>query len=337
MNVIVANKNSSILNSLDIDIIKSLNGEFTIAEIVQIFSNFFFGKIIIDRTAIKDIENQSQVNYLTKNIEPNKIIIYDSTQDEQLTYLLQSSGIYNVAYNKSEIMDLYNNPRTGLTTVNSTYNNTYNLSSLSNDEDTYNNISSYYEEVNNETETIQNKIKVNNLVHKIKLDPKKRIIGFKNATTHAGATSLIYMIIKDLKDINILGIEIKKHDFTFFNNKKMLSTSKEKLADIIDANKDRDYILIDINNENVEDVCDEVIYLIEPSTIKLNKMVMFNNTILKELKDKKIVLSQSLLTNADINVFNKESGLKVLYNLKPLNDKVDNSNILREFMSIITK
>ena len=68
MNVIVANKNSSILNSLDIDIIKSLNGEFTVTEIVQIFSNFFFGKIIIDRTAIKDIENQSQVIYLTKNI-----------------------------------------------------------------------------------------------------------------------------------------------------------------------------------------------------------------------------------------------------------------------------
>ena len=56
MNIIVANKNSSILNSLDIDIIKSLNGEFSIAEIVQLFSNFFFEKIIIDITAIKDIE-----------------------------------------------------------------------------------------------------------------------------------------------------------------------------------------------------------------------------------------------------------------------------------------
>ena len=79
MNIIVANKNSSILNSLDIDIIKSLNGEFAIAEIVQLFSNFFFEKIIIDITAIKDVEDQSQLSYLTANIEPNKIIIKSTT------------------------------------------------------------------------------------------------------------------------------------------------------------------------------------------------------------------------------------------------------------------
>ena len=142
MNIIVANKNSSILNSLDIDIIKSLNGEFSIAEIVQLFSNFFFEKIIIDITAIKDIEGEGQLSYLTDNIEPNKIIIYDNIQDEQLIYMLQSSGIYNIAHSKDEILELYNSPRTNsANTPNNQFNDSaYNLSSLSKEDKTLKNI-----------------------------------------------------------------------------------------------------------------------------------------------------------------------------------------------------
>ena len=328
MNIIVANKNSSILNSLDIDIIKSLNGEFTIAEIVQLFSNFFFEKLIIDITAIKDIEADGQLSYLTTNIEPNKIIIYDNIQDEQLMYILQSSGIYNIAHSKDEILELYNNPRTNYNSMPSNQNNdsAYNLSSLSKDDDMprkkYN---SYIED-----EGIY--IKKNNS----KLNYQKRIIGFKNTTSHAGATTLIYMLVKDLKDLNILGIELKKHDFTFFNNKKLISTNPENLSGIISRNNDKDFILIDLNNEDVEDICDDIIYLMEPSTIMLNKMVTFNNNILEELKDKKVVLNKSLLNNFDVRVFNKEAELEVLYNIKPLNDKIDNSNVLRDFMRIIT-
>lgn len=332
MNVIVANKNSSILNSLDIDIIKSLNGEFTIAEIVQLFSNFFFEKIIIDITAIKDIEGEGQLSYLTENIEPNKIIIYDSIQDEQLMYTLQSSGIYNIAHTKDEILELYNSPKTNYAGMASKqYNDSaYNLSSLSKDDKTMeNNRNKFFE---GEDEGIY--IKKNNST---KFNPQKRIIGFKNTTSHAGATTLIYMLVKDLKDLNILGIELKKHDFTFLNNRNLVSTNPENLSGIIGRNNDKDFILIDINNEDVEDICDDIIYLMEPSTIMLNKMVTFNNNILEELKDKKVVLNKSLLNNFDIRVFNKEADLEVLYNIKPLNDKVDNSNILRDFMRIITK
>ena len=331
MNIIVANKNSSILNSLDIDIIKSLNGEFTIAEIVQLFSNFFFEKLIIDITAIKDIEADGQLSYLTTNIEPNKIIIYDNIQDEQLMYILQSSGIYNIAHSKDEILELYNNPRTNYaSTASKQYNDSvYNLSSLSKDDKAMeNNSNKFFED---EDEGIY--IKKNNS----KLNYQKRIIGFKNTTSHAGATTLIYMLVKDLKDLNILGIELKKHDFTFFNNRKLISTNPENLSGIISRNNDKDFILIDLNNEDVEDICDDIIYLMEPSTIMLNKMVTFNNNILEELKDKKVVLNKSLLNNFDIRVFNKEADLEVLYNIKPLNDKVDNSNILRDFMRIITK
>lgn len=329
MNIIVANKNSSILNSLDIDIIKSLNGEFAIAEIVQLFSNFFFEKIIIDITAIKDVEDQSQLSYLTANIEPNKIIIYDNIQDEQLIYMLQSSGIYNIAHTKDEIIELYNNPRANLLGMPSKQfsDSAYNLSSLSKEENSTKRVrSNFFDD-----EGIYIK-KGNNS----KLNPQKRIIGFKNTTSHAGATSLIYMLIKDLKDLDMLGIELQKHDFTFFSNNKLISASKDNLATIINRNSDKSFILIDLNNEDAEDICDEVIYLIEPSTIMLNKMVTFNNDILNELRDKKVVLNKSLLNDSDIRVFNREAELDVLYNIQPLNDKIDNSDILRDFMRIIT-
>lgn len=331
MNIIIANKNSSILNSLDIDIIKSLNGEFTIAEIVQLFSNFFFEKIIIDITAIKDIEDDGQLSSLTENIEPNKIIIYDNIQDEQIIYMIQNNGIYNIAHTKDEILDLYNSPRTN--TYNQLNDSSYNLSSLSKEDKNVGNIRNNLfiveDEEDEEDEGVY--IKKNN-----KLSPQKRIIGFKNATSHAGSTSLIYMLIKDLKDLNMLGIELKKHDFTFFNNRNLISISKENLTTIISRNSNKSFILIDLNNEEAEDICDEVIYLVEPSTIMLNKMVTFNDNILNELKDKKVVLNKSLLNDSDIKIFNKEAELEVLYNIEPLNDKLDNSDILRDFMRIIS-
>ena len=46
MNVIVANKYRDALANLDIDIIKSLDGEYTVDEIVDTFKNFFFQRMI---------------------------------------------------------------------------------------------------------------------------------------------------------------------------------------------------------------------------------------------------------------------------------------------------
>ena len=52
MNVIVSNKYQPMLESLDIDIIKSVNGEFDADEIISTFQNFFFQRMILDITAI---------------------------------------------------------------------------------------------------------------------------------------------------------------------------------------------------------------------------------------------------------------------------------------------
>ena len=42
MNVIISNKYQSMLATLDIDVIKSLNGVFSVDEIISQFQNFFF-------------------------------------------------------------------------------------------------------------------------------------------------------------------------------------------------------------------------------------------------------------------------------------------------------
>ena len=46
MNVIVSNKYQSLLSSLNIDVIKSINGEFTVEELVSQFQSFYFNKRI---------------------------------------------------------------------------------------------------------------------------------------------------------------------------------------------------------------------------------------------------------------------------------------------------
>ena len=46
MNVIIANKYRDALANLDIEVIKKLEGEFTVDEIIETFKNFFCDKII---------------------------------------------------------------------------------------------------------------------------------------------------------------------------------------------------------------------------------------------------------------------------------------------------
>ena len=54
MNVIISNKYQSMLQGLDIETIKTMNGQFSIDEIVDSFKTVFFNRMILDITAIKD-------------------------------------------------------------------------------------------------------------------------------------------------------------------------------------------------------------------------------------------------------------------------------------------
>jgi len=99
MNVIVSNKYQTLLGTLNIDVIKSISGEFTVQSLVNQFNNFYYNKMIIDVTAIKDYKNVSTMRELSINFEMDKVIILldDSPEVNSPMYLSQlvSVGIYN--------------------------------------------------------------------------------------------------------------------------------------------------------------------------------------------------------------------------------------------------
>ena len=114
MNVIIANKYQALLSSLDIDVIKNIQGEFSVDELIAQFANFYYNKMIIDITAIKNYQDINVIQNLSVNFDTSKIILLldDSETVNSPVYLSQlvSMGIYNFATNVNDINYLINNP-----------------------------------------------------------------------------------------------------------------------------------------------------------------------------------------------------------------------------------
>lgn len=99
-------------------------------------------------------------------------------------------------------------------------------------------------------------------------------------------------------------------------------TSNEFGKELLKINNNVDIVLIDLNNSNQEHACNDIIYLLEPSTIKVNKLVARNRDLLKKVVGRKVVLNKCLLTPKDISEFEMEAGLKTFYSIPPLNDRM---------------
>lgn len=310
MNVIISNRYKSMLQSLDIEIIKTMDGEFDVEEIIATFQNFYFQRIILDITAIKNYKEIKNLQKLSIALDMDKVILLlddsiESTSAEYLSKLI-SMGIYNFTKNVEGIMYLYNHPNS--------YRDVAHIHQLDSPVAT--------------VDPIKNSTTVYNASR------SSRVIGFKNVTKQSGSTSLIYILKKHLEDYyNVVAIEVDKRDFVFFRDKTLLSTTNNEIANMIAKNKDADVMLVDINNSVLaEESATEIIYLIEPSVIKLNKLMMLNGKILEQLKDKRIVLNQSLLTQKDVMDFEYESRLKVFYNLPPLDEREKKSEEVYKFL-----
>lgn len=314
MNVIVSNKNQNLLNSLDVDVIKSINGEFSVDEIISTFSNFFFNRMFLDITAIKDYTDISNMQKLSMGLEMDKVILLlDNNLMNDNSYLskLISMGIYNFANNKETLMYLYNHQNT--------YKDVAHIHQLGNESNQVEN--------NKKHGLFGDSYKSDNIVRTAK------VLGFKNVTASAGATTLIYMLKKVLSEKDyVVAIEVNKNDFGFFNEKDMYSVSENNLEAAINKFGTANMILVDLNNVN-GDICDEIVYLIEPSMIKLNKMMLVNKDVFDKLSSKKVVLNKSLLSSKDVNDFEYESRSKVVFNIPPLNDRADNKEVLTEFIN----
>ena len=311
MNVIISNKYQALLANLDIDVIKSINGEFTVDELIAQFSNFYYNKMIIDITAIKDYQNINVIQQLSVNFDMSKVILLldDSETVNSPVYLSQlvSMGIYNFATDVNVIKFLIDNP------------NTYK------DVASYHNINGFKRPVLNE-----------NVVDNTKGKIGQKIIGLKNVTDHAGSTTLIYLFKLHLeKNYKVKAVEVDGNDFIFFNDDDLESVSSVTFNDFLSNNVDYDVILVDLNNSSVENYCNDIIYLIEPGLIQLNKLIRKDNEIFEKLRNKKIVLNRSVLNDKDVEDFEKESGSKVFYNLPYLDDKLDNQPIINDFLSAL--
>ena len=319
MNVIVSNKNEGLLNSLDIDIIKSINGEFEVDEIIHTFSNFFFNRMFLDITSIKGYNDIKNIQKLSMNLDIDKVIFLLETSlmnDHSFLSKLISVGIYNFANTKESLLYLYNHPNT--------YKDVAHIHQL--------NMSNTKNEPKDERKNkfFKNEDKKEEIQEPTYKNAK--VIGIKNITSGAGATTLIYMLKKYLSEKHyVVALEVNKNDFGFFNEKDMYSVNQNNLSAAIQKFDNASYILIDLNNGN-EDSCDEIIYLIEPSTIKLNKMMLINKNIFEKLYGKKIVLNKSLLSPKDVTDFEYESHSKILFNIPPLNDRDLNHEVLLEFI-----
>ncbi|MEG0977148.1 MAG: hypothetical protein RSF02_01175 [Bacilli bacterium] len=308
MNVIISNKYETLLSNLDIDVIKSINGEFSVDELVSQFANFYYNKMIIDITAIKDYENINVIQSLSVNFDMSKIILLldDSEKVNSPVFLSQivSMGIYNFTRNVDALKFLVDNPNS------------------------YKDVASYHQ-LNGIAPTPLNEFAVD----KTRGFIGQRVIGFKNITEHAGSTTLVYLLKKHLEKIyKVKTVEVDSNDFVFFNDRSLDSVSNSDLANYIEKNSAAEVILIDLNNENCVN-CSEIIYLIEPGLIKLNKLIRQDNKVFERLKGKKIILNRSVLNDKDVEDFEKESGSKVFFNIPYLDDKLDNQNIINNFLS----
>lgn len=320
MNVIIANKNRAILDQLNIDVIKKIEGEFDADSIVENFKNFFYQRMILDITAIKGYKDIRNLQKLSVSLDPDKIILLldDSVETSDPSYLskLISIGIYNFTKNLDGIMYLYNTPNT------------------------YRDVA-YIHQIE---PVVQPQVQQqrNMFVAPVSVQTAsqsntgmgRRIIGIKNVTKQSGSTTLTYMMYNRLsKFYDTVAVEVGKSDFKFFNNQNLRTIDSNGVSDFIIKNGNKEIILVDTNDDgHALELCTDVIYLLEPSVIKLNKMMMIHPDMLGKLKNEKVVLNQSLLTHRDVLDFERESGLKIYYNMPPLDERSSNSKDLDAFL-----
>ena len=307
MNVIISNQKKDLLDTLNIDVIKSVNGQFTVEQIIEMFKNFYYQRMVLDITSVKNYTDVNTLQKLSVSLDMEKIILLLDESEESSTpgYLskLISMGIYNFTRNIEGILYLYNNPNS------------------------YRDVAQYHqiEESETNTEIIYQGVEANYC----------RIIGIKNVTDETGATTFIHMMINQLKkNYDVVGVEVDDSDFNYFNNKYLHSLLSRDLGKFIEQNNNKDAIIVDVGKSPIAlGMVQEVIYLVEPSIIKLNKLMNIKRNAFKELEGRKIILNQSLLSSKEVLELQYEAKTKFFFNMPPLNERETNIMIMDTFLA----
>lgn len=322
MNVLITNEQESILSALNIEIIKTLRGEYDAEELIGIFANFFFGRMVLDLTSIRKYDDISNLQKLSISLPVDKIILLvpANTKYAERTYLskLISMGYYNFTTNIEGVEYLLSNPNS--------YKDVAHMHQLD----------TPVIQVPNQA-VLPSNVKPAKASVALK-DPEPqaqiiRVIAFKNVTDSAGATTLIYRIKKELElyhNVRVKAIEISKRDFSYFHDKSLVSVNKNEFIRELSNSNDVDLILVDMNDMS-EQSFNEIIYLVEPSIIKLNKVVRRDQKVFEKLRGQKIVLNKSMISNDEIGELAGEAGIEVFAAIRPFNDRSD-QQVLNSFL-----
>lgn len=298
MNVIISNQLDNITDSLNIEVIKKLSGEFEADELINTFGNFFFSRMILDVTALKDYTNIITYQKLSIGLPVDKIILLLPSQSEvsgnMFLSKLISMGYYNFTTNLEGVEYLLQHPNS------------------------YRDVAHIHQIETSNTPIVSETYNGNRDI----------IIGIKNITDDAGATTLTYLMYNELKNrgVNVLAVEVSKRDFSYFNDSEMISVSKNELATTLLKNKEYDVVLVDLNDAE-SDMCTDALYLVEPSIIKMNKLMLKDRMVFNRLRGKKIILNKCLLSKGDIRTFENEASCKVFYVMPPIDDRSKSNNI----------
>ncbi|MBQ6841426.1 MAG: hypothetical protein IJO63_04865 [Bacilli bacterium] len=309
MNVIVSNKYQTLLSNLNIDVIKNINGVFSIDDLAVQFKNFFFNKMILDITALENYEDINTIQKLSVALDMNKVILLldDSPRVNSAVYLSQlvSMGIYNFTKNLDAITFLMDNPNS------------------------YKDVASFHQLNMTEEDIRMNDRRIAQNQSFI----GQRIIGIRNLTDHAGSTTLTYLLKKHIESLyKVKAVEIEKRDFVYFNDSDLDNSTSIEIKNYLNRYSDMEIILIDMGSTDVEQYCTDVIYLIEPGLIQLNRLIRQDNRVFERMKNKKLVLNRSVLSSSDVSDFERESGSKVFFNIPNIDDKLDNIKVIKDFL-----
>lgn len=331
MNVIVTNQNKALLDQLNVDIIKKIEGEYEVSELLSKFVNLQFDKLIIDITSIKNYTDNAVMTSFAKSVDPNRVIILlnDNPTVNTRPYIVNliNNGIYNFSRNIEGVKYLYNTPNT-LASVQSILNPPVKTESAPTVNAT----------VNTQPTTTEssNEVYANNNSNLRIPTFGKKIIGLSNMTMHAGASTLTNMMVRQLnnKGIPAIGIEMNRQDLIYYRSDKLFSAmSRLDLERVVKDHNDAAAIIIDLNDfPEADKYCNSIIYLVEPSFIRLTKCIRRNKNAFVEKKNEKVVLNMSFVSDDELYDFEIETGVKVFDNIPPLNDRDQDAGEINEFL-----
>lgn len=302
MNVVTANEGKSIIDRLDIDIIKRIDGQFELRELLSKFVNLYFNKMIIDITSIANYKDIETIKQLADSVDPSRVILLLNTDPVVNSSVYMSKlvefGFYNFTRNYEGITFLYNTP-----------NSLDNVKHLILTEDQ---IKAQMDAMSKSAAPIVE-------------NEGRKIIGLQNLTMHAGSTSLVNMMVRQLNDggYTAIGLEMFKQDLMFYHDSNLSACmNKMDLENKLRLYTDVSAVIIDLNEfGEASKYCDEILYIIEPSYIKLTKLLKKNRNAFLEHKSDKIVLNMSFVNDQEVPDFEYETKLKIFDNLPPMNDR----------------